>query len=256
MKNSNTNNISQGVVPVVSYIDSDSQKLAIYKENRKKSGVYLWTNKITSSRYIGSAIDLSRRFTNYFSFAFLNREVKTSSSIIYRALLKHGYSNFQLDILEYCDPSVLIEKEQYYLDMLNPEYNILRTAGSSMGYKHSEASLELIRAKSLKRERRTLSEATKSKISVTLSGRTHSEETKLKMIGRSHTKETKAKIGSNNYRIQPVLVRNIETGVCVEYPSMKKAAEFFNTNTSQIRNCIEKQKPFKDVHIIERKPKI
>jgi hypothetical protein len=48
--------------------------------------------------------------------------------------------------MEYCDSSVLIEKEQYYLDMLKPKYNILSIAGSSTGYKHSEASLELMRA--------------------------------------------------------------------------------------------------------------
>jgi group I intron endonuclease len=55
--------------------------------------------------------------------------------------LKYGYSNFSLDILEYCEPSVLIKREQYYLDTLKPEYNILKKAGSSFGYKHSLETL-------------------------------------------------------------------------------------------------------------------
>ena len=43
--------------------------------------------------------------------------------IIYKALLANGLDNFKLDILEYCDRSPLIEREQYYIDLLNPVYN-------------------------------------------------------------------------------------------------------------------------------------
>lgn len=46
--------------------------------------------------------------------------------MIYRALLKYSYSNFSLDILEYCELDVLIEREQYYINILKPEYNILK----------------------------------------------------------------------------------------------------------------------------------
>lgn len=53
--------------------------------------------------------------------------------MIYSSLLKNGHSNFKLEIIEYCELSVLIEREQYYIDLLNPEYNILKTAGSLMG---------------------------------------------------------------------------------------------------------------------------
>jgi hypothetical protein len=66
--------------------------------------------------------------------------------IISKALLKYGYSNFSLEILEYCDKNILRSREQYYLDKLNPEYNILKTVGSLLGYKHSEETLAIIRA--------------------------------------------------------------------------------------------------------------
>jgi group I intron endonuclease len=57
--------------------------------------------------------------------------------VINRALLKHGYSNFTLEILEYCEPSNVIAREQFYLDLLCPEYNILQTAGSSLGFRYN-----------------------------------------------------------------------------------------------------------------------
>jgi len=44
-------------------------------------------------------------------------------SIIHSATLKHGYINFSLDILEYCVIDVLITREEYYLDLVKPEYN-------------------------------------------------------------------------------------------------------------------------------------
>lgn len=38
--------------------------------------------------------------------------VKNTLSIS-RALIKYGYSNFTLEVLEYCEPSMLLEREQH-----------------------------------------------------------------------------------------------------------------------------------------------
>jgi group I intron endonuclease len=59
--------------------------------------------------------------------------VLKNNSIIYRALLKYGHINFTLEIIEYTDKSSVIAKEQYYLNKLNPSYNICKVAGSSLG---------------------------------------------------------------------------------------------------------------------------
>lgn len=59
-------------------------------------------------------------------------------SYIFRALIKYGYSNFTLEILEYCDKLKVVEREQYYIDVLRPKYNLLKVAGSRFGTKHSE----------------------------------------------------------------------------------------------------------------------
>jgi len=50
-----------------------------------------------------------------------------SKSVIYSALLKNGHGSFKLDIIEYCNKADII-REQYYLDLLKPEYNILKVA--------------------------------------------------------------------------------------------------------------------------------
>jgi group I intron endonuclease len=57
---------------------------------------------------------------------------------INKALLKYGYSKFRLEIIEYCEPKDAIKREQYYIDFLEPEYNILKIAGSTLDYRHTE----------------------------------------------------------------------------------------------------------------------
>lgn len=50
--------------------------------------------------------------------------------MIYRAILKHGYSNFSLDIIEFCDIPCFVQRKQYYLYVYKPQYNIMKSAGS------------------------------------------------------------------------------------------------------------------------------
>jgi group I intron endonuclease len=51
-------------------------------------------------------------------------------TVINNALIKYGYSNFKLDIIEYTSPKNAVASEQHYLDLLNPGYNLLKIAGS------------------------------------------------------------------------------------------------------------------------------
>ena len=126
---------AQAVNSIKFYEDAFSMRKLIIKENKNKSGIYKWTNKITNDTYVGQSIDLAKRFIKYFNLSYLkNRE----TLVISRALIKYGYSNFSLEILEYCDIANLTEREQYYMDKLNPKYNTLKIAGSSSGHKLSE----------------------------------------------------------------------------------------------------------------------
>lgn len=113
MTNNNINLIS--IVPIRSYLNADTQKRQICKDNRRKIDIYRWTNIISGKSYVGSSVNLSIRFRYYFNINYLKREIKKNNSKIYRALLKYGYSGFRLNILKYCDITIIIEKEQYYL---------------------------------------------------------------------------------------------------------------------------------------------
>ena len=131
------------IVPAVVYGNADLEKSSATIANQQKAGVYRWINKINAKCYVGSSINLSNRFYYYFNLKAMRLNLKIS--LIARALIKYGYSNFQLEILEYCEPSNCIDREQYYIDLFKPEYNILKTAGSKLGSKHSvEKKLVLV----------------------------------------------------------------------------------------------------------------
>jgi len=98
-------------------------------------------NKINGNYYIGSSSNLHVRLYTYYSL----RSLAISNRPIDRALLKHGFSNFRFEILEYCSYEDILKREQYYLDLLKPQYNIATIAGSTLGYKHSKESLEKMR---------------------------------------------------------------------------------------------------------------
>ena len=126
---------------VQSYSNPMDLRSTIYKENLNKAGIYRWTNLKSGKIYIGSSANLAKRFSTYLSIKFLTRESLKCKSMIYFALLKYGHNAFRLDILEYCDSEELLAREQFYLDNFKPEYNLLTTAGSSLGFKHSEETL-------------------------------------------------------------------------------------------------------------------
>lgn len=135
-------------VGVKFYENADTQKLSIIADNKGKTGIYQWTHKGSNLKYIGSSVDLGKRLYNYFLLSYLVNHCK--NSYIYNALLKDGHSAFNLTILEYIDISnlsnenskkLILEREQFYLDKIKPKYNILSTAGNSLGYKHSEEKL-------------------------------------------------------------------------------------------------------------------
>lgn len=143
MNMNNINNIKDEPVAIV-YPNAELMKNDIIKENRKKSGVYMWTNILNGKNYIGSSVNLGIRFKDYFNKNKI-ANIKKSTSAIHKALIKYGYSNFKLTIIVFCEPERILETEQMYIDKIKPEYNILKFVGTSKGYKHSKETLEKMR---------------------------------------------------------------------------------------------------------------
>jgi group I intron endonuclease len=60
-------------------------------------GIYMITNKVTKKFYMGMSTNLKGRIEDYLNLNILNRN---RSSRIHKALLKYGYKNFSISILQ------------------------------------------------------------------------------------------------------------------------------------------------------------
>lgn len=208
------------ITPIITYDNPLLQKKKIYKENHCKAGVYMWTHINSGKRYIGSSLNLSQRLVKYFSKACLLYEIKRSNSGIYRAILKYGISSFTFGIMEYCERHNLIEREQFYIDNVKPEYNVLRFAGNRAGFIHKESSKELQRISRL--------------------GSKFSEETKLRMSFAS-------------VRCVAINITNNTTGEVHEFRTIKEGAKYLNTSKYIVRSYSKTNKLFKGIYSIKRK---
>lgn len=174
--------------------------------------------------YVGSAKNLSIRFKQYFNYNHLTAPKRNMA--IYKAILKYGYAEFRLEILEYCDPQELLKKEQFYMDKFNPEYNILKFAGSSLGYVFSEAS--------------------RAKMSISHIGIQAGE--KNPMFGVRNPRAEGA--GKPRQKIEVIDIKN---NITTRYDSMTLAAYALNTNTSVFFHYFARnQKLYKNQYVFKK----
>lgn len=129
--------------PVRTYSPKLNRNL-IGVQNRKRTIIYQWMNLINGKIYVGSAWNGSNRLLSYWTPSILTRNLP-----IYNNLNKYGHNNFILAILEdlgstgSVTKSYILNREQFYLDILFSKYSMLKlnyspTAGSTLGFKHKE----------------------------------------------------------------------------------------------------------------------
>jgi hypothetical protein len=106
------------------YPSLDAYKDIILNENAGKAAIYMITNKVTKLKFIGKSSNLQARLVNFFSATPEFLENNKGSSLIYRNLLRFGFNNFSLTILEYCSLDDLQARKQFYIDIFKPRLNI------------------------------------------------------------------------------------------------------------------------------------
>lgn len=194
-------------------------------ENKGKSGIYMITNKKTNDIYIGQSSDISKRFKNYFSLSY----IKSKDSLkINKALIKYGYLNFSVTILEYCDKSELLIREQYYFDKLNPQYNKLKIAGNSLNSKHKEE--------------------TKTKISKSLKGVYVNENSAQKALSTKNSEDIKLKKSAVSGK--PVYIyekfSSLRFNLIGSFISARRAGKFLDISGSTVIKYMNSGEIFKD----------
>lgn len=91
------------------------------------TGIYKIGFKGTNNFYIGSSANIETRFKQHKYQLFYE---KHDNPILQRAYNKYTLDNIYCEIIEICSKLDQFNREQYYLDTLNPIYNINRKADS------------------------------------------------------------------------------------------------------------------------------
>jgi len=211
---------------------------------------------VTNKVYIGSSIKLGARFLDYMQPAYLGSR---PNSPLIKAIIKYGYINFCLTVLETCNPYEVLEREQYWLDLISPEYNLSPSAGSTLGVTLSKETRDKIRVahlgKTLTLETRRLMSETRKGSNAYWNSKTHSEETKAKMsaakqgalnpqYGKTRPAETVALMRVNHPHTKTPRrgYASDQITFIAKYDSIRQAAKLTGISTGYLTPCLNQGK--------------
>lgn len=168
-------------------------------------GIYEILNAANGKFYVGSSVNVEGRIFKHLSA--LRRGVHKNAHL-QAAFTKYGEDAFEYLLIEVCEPPELLAREQHNIDALQPDYNICKVAGNTLGVLHSpESRLKMSAANKGNKRRlgKQHSDATKLLLSELATQRRATAETKAKlsmaMKGNRHTagrplsEEHRAKVG-------------------------------------------------------------
>jgi group I intron endonuclease len=194
-------------------------------ESLSFSGIYCFIHRDTGMCYVGSSCRIGNRLRLHM------RDVERgSNNAIHRAIRQHGVDAFDFEILERCPRELLLEREAFYIALLDccslrgyntlatpttPAYDAevspvtrMRISQASTGRKHTDEARARIaaahRGKPGTMLGRKFTAEHKAKISKAHTGKKLSDETKAKIglasRGRYFSPESRAKMRDSQLR--------------------------------------------------------
>jgi len=108
------------------------------------SGIYLITCKSNGDRYIGSSKSILSRRSDHWNQL---RNGKSHNKHLQSVWNKYGEDSFVFELLERVEnTSLLLEREQYWIDTMKPELNkSIKAESGFLGQKHSVETIERLR---------------------------------------------------------------------------------------------------------------
>jgi group I intron endonuclease len=164
----------------------------------KTTGIYIIRNLTNGNCYVGSSVDINKRWGRHRKSLHKGNH---HSIYLQRAWNTHGEDSFNFYVAEECECGELISREQWYIDALNPAYNISKTAGSPLGVKHTDETRMKMSISATGKfvsleTRKRMSIAQKNKSKETIEKHSAGSKGNQNWLGRKHTPETIAKMSA------------------------------------------------------------
>ena len=157
------------------------------------------------------------------------------------AVKKYGLQEFAFLVLEIVpqdetvDVTTLLNREDYYIQELKPEYNIAPQATNSVGWKHSEESRQKMRD--------NYSEERRQRVAKINKGKTLSEETR-KLLAFGEKQHFNENLWSIEYRLKcvsnvlPVTITNLDGSNLKYFSSVIEASKVIGCSEKTIRRAL------------------
>lgn len=152
----------------------------------------------------------------------------------------------------------MLEREQYWLDLISPEYNLSPSAGSTLGVTLSKETRDKIRVarlgKALTLETRRLMSETRKGSNAYWYGKNLSEETKAKMsaakqgalnphFGQTRSAKTVDLMRNNHPHTKAVFqYASDQITLIAKYDSIRQAAKLIGISTGYLTRCLNQGK--------------
>lgn len=197
-----------------------------------KAGVYVLKNILDNSIYVGHASNLRLRKNAHYTRLNNNQH---SNKHLQNAFNLYGRENFKFYAIEYCecDKQILARVETYWVNVLNPEYNIRMVVESNLGLKKSAEDVEKTASKlrGIKR-----SQWIRDRISKALTGRKRPIEVIKKIALKLKGKE-------NLLMQKSVLQYDLNGQFVARWKSVTEASRAFGSKGSVVSSaCTAKAK--------------
>jgi group I intron endonuclease len=184
-----------------------------------ESGIYCISNKNNGKTYIGSSVNIHKRWVIHLHHL---RQGTHHSKKLQRSFDKHGESAFELSVIVNLSREHLLQTEQWYIDTMNPEYNICKSVTNGRrGLKSSPKHIEAVRKAN--------------------TGKKCSEETKKKLrehnLGKICPEYIKEKL-RNNGICHPLDSYDSSGKFVKTFKSIREASRELGIDNGSIRKCI------------------
>jgi group I intron endonuclease len=222
------------------FIGLNYSKLDILLNTKDKAGVYMFFNLKNGNIYVGSSINLARRFRVHIS------NIGNVKLPLPLAINKYGPDNFAFLILQFCSApaaddikKVCLSLEQYFIDLYKPKYNILKLAGSSQGFKHSPDTIAKLKAMHIGKlhPRFNTKVSDQQKVLSSLALKKHFIENIHHNKGKKGPLAPQFGIGGKN-----IIIKS-ENGDVISFPSINACRQHFRVRFSTISNNVNKDLP-------------
>jgi group I intron endonuclease len=223
------------IKPVIVFEDltnPDTKKLA-YRTLKPFSGIYLVVNLINGKYYVGSAVTgniYMRMHKHLFS--------KIGNILVSKAVEKYGLKNFAFLVLEIVpqqdtiDVKLLLEREDYYIQSMKPEYNIAPLATNSTGWKHYNESIQKMKENYSNERRERIGNINKGK---TLSEETRNLIREAALKRKPMSMESRLKCAVN---VRPITITDLEGTNPQSFSSITEAAKVIGCSEKTIRRAL------------------